>query len=43
MAGYYSVQWDGKTDNGQICPSGIYLVRLTTAETSATTKIVLVR
>ena len=41
--GSFELRWYGQEDNGQLAPSGIYLVRIVTAEYNASHKIVLVR
>ena len=42
-AGYYSLRWDGKDDNGQIVSSGIYLYSITVLEYSKTKKMIFMR
>ena len=39
-AGYHILQWDGKTDGGLDCASGIYLCRIRTAGKARTIKMV---
>ncbi len=41
--GTHSVQWDGKDNNRQPVPSGIYFYRLTTGEQQQTRKMILIR
>ena len=38
-AGTHTVVWDGRDDAGNVAPSGIYFVRLQSAESAATRKI----
>jgi flagellar hook assembly protein FlgD len=42
-AGYMTVEWDGKDAHGQQSPTGIYFVRMTADEFTATTKIMLMK
>lgn len=35
------IEWDVKNDNGVVCPSGIYFIRLTSTDTNSVKKIVL--
>ncbi|MBN1998140.1 VCBS repeat-containing protein [candidate division KSB1 bacterium] len=42
-AGVYKVKWDGRTVTGQICPSGIYLVRMQADGFTDIIKMVLAR
>ncbi|MBN1543645.1 T9SS type A sorting domain-containing protein [candidate division KSB1 bacterium] len=43
VAGDYRVKWDGRLENGQAAPSGIYFCRLQSGNHSALTKVMLVR
>jgi hypothetical protein len=42
-AGIGRVGWDGRSDLGEVVGSGVYFVRLETAEATATRKLMLVR
>lgn len=42
-AGYYTVRWDGRNNNGQQVPSGIYLYRLQSGRLQETRKMILLR
>jgi subtilisin family serine protease len=42
-AGSHSVQWDGRTDGGQMASSGIYLYRLRSGDWSHSRKMVLMK
>ncbi len=42
-AGQYSVQWDGSTDAGVMAPSGTYLVRMQTGNTSQVQKVLFMK
>ncbi len=37
------IEWDGKDQNGQEMPSGVYLYRLTAGESNQTKKMILLR
>jgi hypothetical protein len=39
----YAVTWDGRSDAGRAVPSGLYLYRLTTANTTQARKMLLIR
>ena len=41
--GRHEVQWDGRDQNGQVMPSGVYFYQLQTKEYSQTHKLLLVR
>ncbi|MBD3169966.1 MAG: T9SS type A sorting domain-containing protein [candidate division Zixibacteria bacterium] len=41
--GSYSVQWNGKTDNGKLVSSGLYFYKLTAKETSLVRKMLLIK
>jgi hypothetical protein len=41
--GYRTVEWDGKDSRGQEVPTGIYFVRMSSDEFSATQKVLLMR
>jgi len=41
--GYYVMVWDGKTEDGEEVPSGVYMCRLEIAERSRTRKLLLLR
>ncbi|MFQ6091448.1 MAG: FlgD immunoglobulin-like domain containing protein, partial [bacterium] len=43
LPGYYSVSWDGKSDNGQPAASGIYFYRLKTNDFVKSRKMVIIR
>ena len=43
QAGAHSVTWDGDDTDGRNLPSGVYLARISTPESSASRKIVLAR
>jgi hypothetical protein len=42
-ADIFGLQWDGRNDAGRVLPSGVYFVRVTTAQMTGTLKIVIVR
>ncbi len=42
-AGHYSVDWDGKDDNGKTVASGLYLYKMETGEYSETKKMILLK
>jgi len=42
-AGSHSIQWDGRTDRGQLASSGIYFYRLRSGDWSHTRKMVLMK
>jgi len=42
-AGRYTIQWDGKDNNGQDCPSGIYLLMLKIDNYEDNKKLILLR
>jgi len=42
-AGVHRVAWDGRTDRGELAPSGVYFVRFEAGEASASRRIVLAR
>ncbi len=42
-AGQYSIQWDGTTDAGIAAPSGTYLVRMQTGNTSQVQKVLFIK
>jgi tetrahydromethanopterin S-methyltransferase subunit D len=39
-AGSHSVSWDGRDEHGAVVPAGIYFVSLKSAESHATTKLI---
>jgi flagellar hook assembly protein FlgD len=41
--GYFTVQWDGTTDDHQVAGSGVYFVRMASQSFSAVRKIVMLR
>jgi len=41
--GFYSVYWDGKTENAEACGSGVYFCRMESGEYTAVKKMLLVR
>ena len=43
MAGYYSIQWDGKDETGQTVASGVYLYCLKTKDFVKSLKTILLR
>ncbi|MFC1481240.1 FlgD immunoglobulin-like domain containing protein [Candidatus Neomarinimicrobiota bacterium] len=43
VPGYHRLAWNGRTNNGQQVPSGLYIARLVTAEYSKTIKMVLLK
>ena len=42
-AGTHSLIWDGRDGSGRILPSGVYVLRLSTASESESRKIVMIR
>jgi len=42
-AGYYTIQWDGKNDQGRKAAAGVYLYQLKATGFHQTEKIVLVK
>lgn len=42
-AGDYSIEWDGRTDDGTLTSSGIFLYRLTAGEIDLSNKMILIR
>ena len=42
-AGEYTVQWDGKDDEGNILPGGVYFIRMTAGKYRKTIKTILLR
>jgi len=42
-AGAWRTAWNGKNDNGKACSGGMYYIKMTSNETSATRKVVLVK
>lgn len=42
-AGSYGVQWDGRSDSGDVLPSGVYFARLTSAQGTRVVKMTLLR
>ena len=42
-SGFYSVTWNGKNDQSQILPSGIYLYKLNTLDYTATKQMVFIK
>jgi hypothetical protein len=43
VPGHWTVQWDGKDENGRVSPAGIYFMRLAAGERVAAKRIVLTR
>jgi uncharacterized membrane protein len=43
QAGNYSISWDGTDDLGKLCPSGIYLYKISTKTFQATKKMILLQ
>jgi flagellar hook assembly protein FlgD len=43
QAGNYSIAWDGTDDMGKLCPSGIYLYKISTKTFQATKKMILLQ
>jgi len=43
QVGYYSVRWDGRTENGERVANGIYFYRLTTDDFQSTEKMLIMR
>ena len=43
LAGTHRVAWDGRGDNGQLAPAGVYVVRCESAGRSETRRIQLLR
>jgi|GEM_PF-6620051 len=41
--GYHSVEWDGADNKGNLLPTGVYLLKLDTNQSTLTQKVVLVR
>jgi flagellar hook assembly protein FlgD len=41
--GSYSVWWDSKNDKGNLCPSGIYIIKLKTLEKTLSGKAMLIK
>lgn len=42
-AGPYSIEWNGRNDNGAILPSGIYVYRLTVGEQTSSRRMLLLK
>lgn len=42
-AGTHYYHWDGKDDNGRVCPSGIYFMRLADGSQSLSRKVILLK
>ena len=42
-AGEYNIVWDGRTDQGDIAASGVYIYKMNTARYRATRKLVLLK
>lgn len=42
-AGRHDVKWDGRWSDGREAPSGVYVVRVTSGEFRATSRVVLLR
>ena len=42
-AGFYSVRWNNKDNQGNILPSGVYFLRMETKSYKVTKKIVIIR
>lgn len=42
-AGWHSLTWDGRKDNGRACASGIYFYRLTTGRKTSLGKLILLK
>jgi len=43
VAGFHSVEWNGKDDSGRVAGSGIYFYRMTTKEYTTTRKMLLMK
>lgn len=43
QAGYYSIRWDGRAENGERVANGIYFYRLTTDDFQSTQKMLILR
>ncbi|PIP13371.1 MAG: hypothetical protein COX49_02280, partial [bacterium (Candidatus Stahlbacteria) CG23_combo_of_CG06-09_8_20_14_all_40_9] len=43
QAGYYSIRWDGRAENGERVANGIYFYRLTTDDFQNTQKMLILR
>jgi len=43
QAGYYKPKWSGRDDRDKSLPSGIYFIRMTTAEFTKTRKMILIQ
>ncbi len=43
VAGYHRLAWNGRSDSGQLLPSGIYIARLVTPEYNKSIKMVLMK
>jgi len=41
--GEYPINWDGKDDNGRMCPAGIYFLSLQTSDFTTSVKIALIK
>ena len=42
-AGSYNLEWDGRNRNGEVMPSGVYLLRMTAGNYSKMNKMIFVR
>lgn len=42
-SGLYSIEWDGRTDNGTNVPSGVYVYRLTAGEQTSSRRMLLLK
>jgi hypothetical protein len=42
-SGFYSIEWDGRNDNGVTVPSGLYIYRLTAGTTQQTKRMLFIK
>jgi flagellar hook assembly protein FlgD len=42
-SGYHNIQWDGRDENGNSVPAGVYLYRLKSDGFSQSNKMILIR
>ena len=43
QAGTHRLQWDGRSDRGEMAPSGLYFARFQTADAQRTVKMVMLK